>query len=107
MGVTKKMGGSSVDTSMRELQCAYFITVAGSKRKTSKQGEPYGWPSCIYEAITSWVPASWLTGISAITPEEAREAILDCGMRMGKFSSREELAAILSLRVIRFKARDE
>lgn len=95
MGVTRKKGGSRVDASLKELQRGYYVTVAGNKRKISKRGEPYGWPSCIYETVDSWAPEDWIRGIDKINPLEAREAILDAGMAMGKFSSREELAKVL------------
>ena len=97
MGVTRKSGGSRVDASILELQRDYYITVAGHRCKVNRHGQPYGWPSCIYELVTSWAPADWLTGISSISPEEAREKILDVGMAMGKFSSREDLADALCL----------
>lgn len=92
MGVSRKLGGSRVDASLRELQRGYYITVAGSKRKISKRGEPYGWPSCVYETVDSWAPEDWIRGIDKIDPLEAREEILDAGMAMGMFSSRDELA---------------
>ncbi len=97
MDVTRKKGGSRVDASLKELQRTYYITVVGSKSKTDKQGKPYGWPSCVYGTVTSWVPADWMSGISNINPEEARESILDTGMAMGRFSGREELARALGL----------
>ena len=97
MGVTRKKGGSRVDASIRELQRTYYITVAGNRRKVDRHGQPYGWPSVIYEIVTSWAPADWLSGISKIHPAEAREKILDTGMAMGKHSSRKELADLLGI----------
>ena len=44
MGVTKKKGGSRVDSSIQELQRKFYITVAGNRRKIDKNGQPYGWP---------------------------------------------------------------
>ncbi|MDF2986955.1 MAG: hypothetical protein K0R50_2465, partial [Eubacterium sp.] len=48
MGVGKK-GGGKVDSAVVELQKLYLITVAGSRRKLNKAGEPYGWPANVYD----------------------------------------------------------
>lgn len=95
MGVTAKQGGSRVDASIRELQRDYYITVAGNRRKVDKHGKPYGWPACVCERVTDWAPADWLSGISGIHPEQARETILDRGMAIGKHFSRQDLAKML------------
>ena len=97
MGVTRKMGGSRVDASIRELQRIYYITVAGNRRKIDKHGQPYGWAACVYETVSSWTPADWMSGISNINHKEACETILDTGMAMGKCSSRKELADLLGI----------
>ena len=95
MGVTAKRGGSRVDTSIRELQRDYYITVAGNRRKVAGNGQPYGWPACVCERVTDWAPADWLSGVSSIHPEDARKQILDTGMAIGKRFSRADLAKTL------------
>jgi hypothetical protein len=92
MGVTRKMGGSRVDASVEELQRTYHITVAGNRRKISSKGEPYGWPSCIYEVVDSWTPPDWKHTASEVTQDEAREIILDRAMAMASGVDKEELA---------------
>lgn len=97
MGVTAKRGGSRVDSSIQELQRDYHITVSGNRRKVNRAGEPYGWPASVYERAIDWAPADWLTEIAAISREEAREAVLDAALSIGKTKNRRELAKALRL----------
>ncbi len=83
MGVTKKKGGSAVDTALKQLQKEYYITVAGSKRKINKQGEPYGWPANTYELVENWLPEEWGNKLSSITRKKAVEEIINRGIHMG------------------------
>jgi hypothetical protein len=77
LGVTRKSGASRVDTALQELQRYYYITVAGDERKVGADGQPYGWPVCVYCRVTDWVPPGWLSGVAGWRPKDAREAILD------------------------------
>jgi hypothetical protein len=95
MGVTQKKGGSKVDRAIIELQKYFYITVAGSSRKTGKYGQPYGWPANLYDKPLNWVPEKWMTGNNDISCEEAREKILDIGTAIGKDLNRSELERVL------------
>ncbi|MHB1001975.1 MAG: AlkZ-related protein, partial [Armatimonadota bacterium] len=95
MGVTAKTGGSRVDRSIQELQHDYYITVSGNERKVNKHGEPYGWPACVYTRVIDWAPADWMSGVSSIDPEVAREMILSAGVASAKDVTREVLADLL------------
>jgi len=83
MGVTKKKGGSTVDTAVKQLQKEYYITVAGTKRKINKLGEPYGWPANTYELVTDWLPKEWIYRPSLIEKKEAGDEIIKRGVDIG------------------------
>lgn len=97
MGVTLKKGGSKVDRAIQELQQYYYITVAGSRRKIDKYGQPYGWPANVYDKVESWAPPEWMKLKSGLSSEEARERILDNGIAISKNISRKELAKTLGM----------
>ena len=97
MGVTLKKGGSKVDRAIQELQRYYYITVAGSRKKTDKYGKPYGWPANVYDKVENWVPQEWMKLNPGISPEEAREIILDAGIAISNDVSREELVKVLGM----------
>jgi len=97
MGVTQKKGGSKVDKAIMELQQYYYLTVAGSRRKTDKYGQPYGWPANVYERVENWVPEEWLKLNSGLGCEEASGRILDIGIAIGKNINRTELAKTLGI----------
>jgi len=54
MGVTLKRGDSKVDRAIQEMQQYYYITVAGSRRKTDKYGKPYEWSANVYDKVISY-----------------------------------------------------
>ncbi len=83
-------GFSQVDGALRELQQEYSITVAGCRRKVGKDGHPYGWPASLYERVDHWAPQAWLQETAFWDKVEAREAILEVGIRNG--AEREGLA---------------
>ena len=97
MGVTLKKGGSKVDRVIKELQQYYYITVAGSRRKTDKFGQPCGWPANVYDKVENWAPEEWMKQNSGLSQEEARERILDNGIAISKNISRAELAKMLGI----------
>lgn len=97
MGVTLKKGGSKVDKAIKELQQYYYITVAASRRKTDKYGQPYGWPVNVYDKVENWVPSEWMKMSPGLSSEEARERILDNGIVISKNISRKELAKTLGM----------
>jgi len=97
MGVSLKKGGSRVNSAIEELQKYYYVTVAGSRRKTDKFGKPYGWPANVYDKVMNWVPGEWMNGSSRMNREEAREKILDVGIAIGKNIDYGELAKILGI----------
>lgn len=97
MGVTLKKGGSKVDRAIQELQQYYYITVAGSRRKTDKYGQPYGWPANVYDKVEKWAPPEWMKPEYGFSPEEARQRILDIGMAISYNVNPKELAKKLSL----------
>ncbi len=97
MGVTLKKGGSKVDKAIRELQQYYYITVAGSRQKTDRYGQPYGWSANVYDKVENWAPEGWVRLNQGLSLEEAKERILDNGIAAGKNIDRSELAAILAM----------
>jgi len=97
MGVTLKKGGSKVDRAITELQQYYYITVAGSRQKADKYGQPYGWPANVYDKVDNWAPEEWLKSDPDLSCEEARETILDNGIAVGKNIKRSELAKTLGI----------
>ncbi len=97
MGVTLKKGGSKVDSALKVLQRDYCITVAGSRRKLNKAGQPYGWPSNIYDKVMNWVPKEWMEPNRELSRGQARDVILDKGVAIGKDINRNELAKILGI----------
>ena len=97
MGVKLKKGGSKVDRAIKELQQYFYITVAGSRRKTDKYGQPYGWPANVYDRVENWAPEGWIKQNPDLSREDAREMILDAGMLICKDVSRSELARTLGM----------
>lgn len=81
MGVTMKKGGSKVDSAIIELQKCFYITVAGSRRKLNKFGEPYGWAANVYDVVENWAPKEWLQDCDKIGQAEAKQKILEVGVK--------------------------
>ncbi|WP_313340191.1 hypothetical protein [Sedimentibacter sp.] len=98
MGVTLKKGGSKVDKAIEELQQYYYITVSGSRQKIDKYGKPYGWPANVYDKVENWVPSEWMKLDTDISPEYAREIILDKAVSISQNVSRKELAKVLGIK---------
>jgi hypothetical protein len=59
MNVRKSEGASAVDGAVVTLQREFYITVCGSRRKTSFDGQEYGWPANTYQRADVWA-ADWL-----------------------------------------------
>lgn len=97
MGVTKKKGGSKVDHAISELERQFYITVAGSRQKIDKYGQPFGWMSNVYDKVENWAPQEWLQGINHISGNEAREKILDHSIRVSNGVNREQLSRMLRI----------
>lgn len=97
MGVTKKKGGSAVDTAIKQLQKEYYITVAGNKRKINKLGEPYGWPANTYELVSNWLPKEWSDIPSSLTRKKASEEIINRGVAIGVGIDKSKFIKILKL----------
>jgi hypothetical protein len=95
--VTKKKGAGRVDAAITELQKTFNITVAGSRQKLDKFGQPYGWHINIYDRVENWAPEGWLSLNAGINVEDAREAILDTAYAMGKNIDRDALAKKLGI----------
>lgn len=77
LGVTRKEGGSALDTALTQLQKEFYLTVDGNEHKLNAQGEPYGWAAIRYSRVEDWAPADWLAGAKTWPAEEARAAILE------------------------------
>jgi len=73
-------GSARVDSRLRALQAAYYITGAGNARKVSRAGQEYGWPAMRYQRVLDWAPESWLTDAPRMRVNEAWEMILDAGL---------------------------
>lgn len=84
MGVTLKKGGSKVDKAIMELQQYYYITVAGSRRKKDKYGQPYGWAANVYDKVENWAPQEWMKPEPGLNCDEARELILANVIAVGR-----------------------
>ena len=97
LGVTKKKGSSRVDSAITELQQQYYITVAGSRQRTDKFGQPYGWHINIYEKVEDWAPKEWLDDSSDLDRVEAMETILDIGARIGNNVDIDRLGKMLEM----------
>lgn len=95
MGVTQKKGGSRVDRAITELQRNFYITVAGNRRKTDKQGKPYGWPANVYDKCLNWVPDTWKAEGSVLSMEDARNSIVQAGLKMNRGIDHKKLYKIL------------
>ncbi len=93
-GVSKKKG-SRTDSAIKELQQNFYITVAGSRQKTDRLGQPYGWHINIYSKVEDWAPSNWLDTRPVLDRKEAIETILDIGSANGRNISRDKLAHIL------------
>lgn len=97
MCVTKKKGGSKVENAIRVLQQSYYITVAGNRRKSDKYGQPYGWPANVYDTVENWAPKEWIELNPDLSPEEARDRILDRGIVISNDINRAQLAKALGM----------
>lgn len=93
-GVTKKKG-SRTDTAVRELQQNFYITVAGSRQKIDRLGQPYGWHINIYSKVEDWAPSDWLDTRPALSRREAAEEILDTAAANSRCVNRDKLAHVL------------
>jgi hypothetical protein len=96
MGIVAGRGANSrVDTSLRDLQRDFFITVAGSRRKIGRDGQPYGWPANTYMPVQTWAPREWLAPGEGVDRISAREMILEVGEKNGHEVVRKDLMKIL------------
>ncbi len=95
MGVTKKQGGSRVDKAISELERKFYITVAGSRRKTDKFGKPYSWFVNVYDKVENWAPKEWLEPEQALSREDAKNIILEHGLAISENVGRDQLARML------------
>lgn len=74
MNVRKSAGASAVDSAVVTLQKEFYITVCGNRRKTSFDGQEYGWPANTYQLVDDWA-ADWLKE-PLLPTDEARVRIL-------------------------------
>lgn len=74
-----------------------LIHGVGSRQKTDKYGQPYGWPANVYDKVENWVPEEWLKLNLGLSVEAARERILDKGIAIGKDINRTELVKMLGM----------
>ena len=93
--MTQKQGGSRVDAALVKLQQEYYLTVAGSRRKLARDGQPYGWPANTFDRVPNWAPEGWLKDTGKIHPDDAWEVILDVGQTLGPTVKRSDLAHAL------------
>jgi len=95
LGVSAKKGGGHVDTSLKELQQDYYITVSGNMRKISADGRLYGWPSNLYTRVVDWLTEPWIARLTEWQRDEARESILDDVVAINKSLDRQVIARVL------------
>jgi hypothetical protein len=74
MQVRKSEGAGAVDRAVVRLQSEFHITVCGSKRKVSFDGQEYGWPANTYCLVDVWF-SDWLKE-PLLPTDEARKKIL-------------------------------
>lgn len=98
MGVTKKKGSSRVDSAISELQQYFYITVAGSKQRTDKFGQPFGWHINFYNRVEDWTPPQWLQHNPPPPQPEAIQTILDLAITIGSQIDRPKLTKALCLK---------
>ena len=92
-------GTAAADGALRELQMLFLVTVAGNTQRQDRFGQPYGWPSLLYEKADNWVPESWPAGMESISPSEAREAILSAGIAMAPKADKRAIDKLFRIRV--------
>ncbi len=97
MGVIKKEGAGKLDNAIIYLQKHYYITVAGSRRKKNKFGEPYGWPANVYDKAENWAPTGWLNDWEKVMPEEARQKIIETGLSISKGVEEKAIVKFLAI----------
>ena len=93
-----KKGTASADGALRELQMLFLVTTAGNRQKQDRFGQPYGWPSLLYEKTDNWVPESWLAGMESISPIDAKEEILSAGMAMAPTADKGAIDRLFRIR---------
>jgi len=99
MGVTEKKGGSKTDKAIIELQKHYYITVAGSRRKLNKLGEPYGWAANVYDKVDNWAPNDWIKNCDEIERDAAKQKIIETGISISKDVGEKDLVKLLAIKV--------
>ncbi|MBP7401808.1 MAG: hypothetical protein KBA30_04270 [Clostridia bacterium] len=67
---------SAIDRAVTELSQEFYLTVSGNKCRTDRFGQPYGWPSNMYDTVAAWVPPEWGVPDPDWDREGARGAIL-------------------------------
>lgn len=97
LGVTLKKGGSRLDTSIKELQRDFYITIDGASLKTDKQGKQYGWYENVYSRVLDWLPAEWQVTESGLRREEAKREILYTALVINDKLDRKKLAKKLGI----------
>jgi hypothetical protein len=97
LGASPKSGASRVDGALQELQRQFYLAIAGNRRKTAKDGQPYGWPNSVYDRVQAWAPAEWMAEVGNVTHREARLVILDAGCALSPEVQPDELARTLKL----------
>ena len=98
LGASRKQGANAADAAIQQLQHEYYITVDGNERKVSAKGQLYGWPVIRYRRVADWATAGWLDDAKDWSAEEARELILDDGVKFSNGVNRQGLAKKLGLR---------
>lgn len=93
LGASPKSGASRVDAALQELQRHFYLAIAGNRRKTGKDGQPYGWPNSVYDRALDWAPAEWTAEAGNISQREARLVILDAAPEVQP----DDLARVLRL----------
>ena len=93
-----KKGTAAADGALRELQMLFLVTTAGNKQRQDRFGQPFGWPSLLYEKTDDWIPESWKAGMEPISPMEARQTILSAGIAMAPMIGKEGIAKLLKFR---------
>ncbi|HEY5585300.1 MAG TPA: hypothetical protein VIK78_12540 [Ruminiclostridium sp.] len=99
MGVTIKKGASKVENAIIELQKHYYITVAGSRRKLNKLGEPYGWAANVYDKVDNWALKEWIKNCEDIEQDDARQRIIETGISISKDVGEKQIVKFLAIKI--------
>jgi len=67
---------SRFDNALVELQMRFYLMICGERRKISRAGEEYGWPSTVFCAVETFWGDDVLAKAAQISADEAAEVLM-------------------------------